>query len=155
MAVYYWPTIHNKFFANSLGDLQTFSEAMLVPLESSQSLTSDDAEEALTKLAAEVESQPSSPAYPRARRALQLLEQASRERNLCLEKAHSETSHNALDEVPGEWHVAGHPEQHIDVTQINHEVSASFWVQVTLKQWRDRCGQYRTALAPLFDPDRN
>ncbi|MGC3988421.1 MAG: hypothetical protein QM796_01805 [Chthoniobacteraceae bacterium] len=155
MVVHYWPTIRPYLLADPLGDLQKFSQTLLVPIESPEVLDPGDAQDELAKLTSEVERQQSTATYPRAHRALQLLEQASSERNLYLQRARTDTSHHALDEVPGEWHVAGHPEQHLDLSQANREVNSSFWTQVARKQWRDRSEQYRAALAPIFNSEGN
>jgi len=132
--------------------LGTLSQGVLQPLDSQPFMTTQDARQTLINIQSSVAARPSDPDYRRNVQAVNLLAQAIDERSGCIDRLMQGTTTNALDKVPGRWHVVGHPETAINPTEMSRQLRGSFWAQATLRQWQTRCDYYRAEVGALLAP---
>jgi len=130
--------------------IRRLSQKVLQPLESKTSISDAAARKDLADLMAKVTVERPGPDTGRTLQALKLLGQALDERNVYLSNAKAGSAGNRLDEVPGDWHIVGHPEKKVNTTEIGHQRRSSFWTEAKLRQWRLRCDYYQAAIDALL-----
>ena len=130
---------------NGVRSLQVLTEEVLQPVNSKNALTRADADKALTEITSKVMKQQSDPSSARTLRAVALLKQAVNERDTYLSQVRSGSAVNKLDEVPGKWHVAGHPEKPVDRVELSRKTRSAFWTDAAVREWQKRCDYYRAA----------
>jgi hypothetical protein len=125
--------------------IRTAARNVLLPLESRQT--------ALDNLRAQVTAPGGLQDGAREAQALVLLSQALAERTAILARLQPGSSgHDPLDYVPGNWHVAGHPEKPVDPTAQNEKWRSTFWAQTEIKKWNERREYYRAQIQALLTP---
>lgn len=125
--------------ADTSRSLGMLAQRVLQPFENQPFISIREARQTLDQLQSDVAAHSSEPDYRRNVQAVNMLGQAVEERSGFLKRLMSGTTTNALDKVPGKWHLVGHPETSVNPTEISRLTRSSFWTQVTLREWRARC----------------
>ncbi len=135
---------------DTLGSMRSLSKKVLKPLDDKETISTQEARSALAELRATVANRRSDPDYQRMTQLLTVLDQAIEERYTSITRVYGGTTANALDSVPGKWHLVGHPEKHVDPTEISHQERSSFWTEATTRKWRERCDYYKATVDAIL-----
>ncbi len=136
-----------------LRGLQTVANQVLEPLEKPSIHSPAVLQKNLADLRTQIAARNGQPVQVVQMQLWQLISQAEAERAAIIGEIMDDwrkRSSRPLDQVPGEWYIAGHPELKINREAISRDERAGYWVRTRLQQWETRTAYYRKAMAPRF-----
>ena len=136
-------------FTGNVGATRSLAERVLRPLDAAAPPSNEeqDIEQTIADIRAKAGSSPSA---ANINAALDLIQQACKERQYLVKTLSSSTQTGPLDTIPDSWRGVRQPDKVFDHQALNQERRESFWTQATGRRWQERCAAYQQRIEQLL-----